>query len=340
MALKDKLKLLRNKEKMTQDAVAEQLGVSSQTVSKWERGLLSPDILLLPKIARLFHCSIDSLFDMNDSWDTKHRQEFEKRIHELHAKKDWNGVYDAWIAEIETDPDRFGNYLDVMNVVLRRNLFDDERVLKMLSLADRADKLCQSDDIRHAIYSKMLLICAKSPNEKIKSRTLEFYQKIPSVRDNREFYASFVMEGEALQQQKKRNVVQMVDFADTAVRALVLPDMKAEEKLYYYKKAAAFYEILLDGKYGGFYDTPLLEDYAWIVLLSRELKRYDEADEYMNRILLIIEKHLFPEKQEEVSKLLLATKHPDPYVKNENICKIFLKRMLDEPAPGFEKGAL
>ena len=51
MELKNKLKELRISRNMTQEAVAEYLGVSSQTVSKWERGLLSPDIYLLPKIA-------------------------------------------------------------------------------------------------------------------------------------------------------------------------------------------------------------------------------------------------------------------------------------------------
>ena len=53
MELKDKLKELRLSRKMTQETAAEHLGVTSQTVSKWERGLLSPDIALLPKIALL-----------------------------------------------------------------------------------------------------------------------------------------------------------------------------------------------------------------------------------------------------------------------------------------------
>ena len=42
MELNNKLKELRISRNMTQEAVAEHLGVSSQTVSKWERGLLSP----------------------------------------------------------------------------------------------------------------------------------------------------------------------------------------------------------------------------------------------------------------------------------------------------------
>ena len=39
---------------LTQAELAEKLDYSDKAVSKWERGLLSPDILLLPKIARLF----------------------------------------------------------------------------------------------------------------------------------------------------------------------------------------------------------------------------------------------------------------------------------------------
>ncbi len=39
MNLKNKLKELRLKSNMTQEAVAERLNISSQTVSKWERGV-------------------------------------------------------------------------------------------------------------------------------------------------------------------------------------------------------------------------------------------------------------------------------------------------------------
>ena len=47
---------------MTQDALAEKLGITFQAVSKWENGLAMPDITLLPQIAAIFGISIDSLF--------------------------------------------------------------------------------------------------------------------------------------------------------------------------------------------------------------------------------------------------------------------------------------
>lgn len=52
---------LRKANNMTQSEVAELLGVSYQAVSKWERDESLPDITMLPKIADLYHISIDQL---------------------------------------------------------------------------------------------------------------------------------------------------------------------------------------------------------------------------------------------------------------------------------------
>lgn len=51
----------RRKKGITQDQLAEYIGVSSQAVSKWENDLSCPDIALLPQIADYFGISIDEL---------------------------------------------------------------------------------------------------------------------------------------------------------------------------------------------------------------------------------------------------------------------------------------
>ena len=56
------LRKLRQEKKMTQEQVADKLGVSAQSVSRWETGATFPDILLLPEIAKLYGVLVDDLF--------------------------------------------------------------------------------------------------------------------------------------------------------------------------------------------------------------------------------------------------------------------------------------
>lgn len=65
MNIGSNIKQLRQRMNLTQEQVANKLGVSYQAVSKWEVGANTPDIALLPDIANLFGVSIDSLFSDN-----------------------------------------------------------------------------------------------------------------------------------------------------------------------------------------------------------------------------------------------------------------------------------
>ena len=59
------IKELREKNKMTQLRLAEELGVSDKTISKWETGKGYPDITLLEPIAEAFHISVTELISGN-----------------------------------------------------------------------------------------------------------------------------------------------------------------------------------------------------------------------------------------------------------------------------------
>ena len=56
------LKRLRIAKNMTQEQAAEALGVSTQTVSRWECNTTLPDVTVLPKIAALYCVTIDDLY--------------------------------------------------------------------------------------------------------------------------------------------------------------------------------------------------------------------------------------------------------------------------------------
>ena len=65
MELGKKIRQLRFKAGLTQEQLAEQLGVGPQAVSKWENAVAMPDIGLLPMISEVFGVSIDELFDLS-----------------------------------------------------------------------------------------------------------------------------------------------------------------------------------------------------------------------------------------------------------------------------------
>ena len=58
---------LRKKSNLTQEELANMLGVSPQAVSKWENDAACPDISLLPKIAEIFGVTIDELMNEQGS---------------------------------------------------------------------------------------------------------------------------------------------------------------------------------------------------------------------------------------------------------------------------------
>ncbi len=57
----------RKSQDLTQEQLAEAIGVSFQAVSKWENNIAFPDITLIPKLAQLLGVSIDELFDYSSA---------------------------------------------------------------------------------------------------------------------------------------------------------------------------------------------------------------------------------------------------------------------------------
>lgn len=82
-----KYRLLKN---LTQEDVAQYLGVTPQSVSKWERGESYPDITLLPALANIFETSIDLLIGM----DTIRAEATRYAIHQKAVAYQRSGDYD------------------------------------------------------------------------------------------------------------------------------------------------------------------------------------------------------------------------------------------------------
>ncbi len=113
MEIGNKIKQLRFKAGLTQEQLSSSLGISAQSVSKWENGVTMPDITLLPALSEEFGVTIDELFDLT----------VEQRLNRIENRLD---------IEEELSPDTFTDYVSYLTNQLKENS-DKARVQSLLA---------------------------------------------------------------------------------------------------------------------------------------------------------------------------------------------------------------
>ncbi len=92
MSLGNNLFHARKKSGLSQEAVAEKLGVSRQTISKWETDETLPDICQSKKLSVLYGLSLDELIDLD--MDVKKLEQVVKNTPEKVSQKvDWSKLW-------------------------------------------------------------------------------------------------------------------------------------------------------------------------------------------------------------------------------------------------------
>ncbi len=65
ITISEKIKEYRKKNKLSQNDFGRLIGVSAQAVFKWEQNICYPDIIFLPRLARILECRIDDFFEID-----------------------------------------------------------------------------------------------------------------------------------------------------------------------------------------------------------------------------------------------------------------------------------
>lgn len=92
MNLGNNLFQARKKAGLSQESVAEKLGVSRQTISKWETDETIPDIYQTKKLAKLYNLTLDELIDFDI--DVKEIEEIIKNTdEEKESKINWTNAW-------------------------------------------------------------------------------------------------------------------------------------------------------------------------------------------------------------------------------------------------------
>jgi transcriptional regulator with XRE-family HTH domain len=93
LKISEKIYALRKEKGVTQEKLAEFLGVSTPAVSKWETNQSFPDITLLPEIASYFDVTIDYLMDFAPSLSKEEAMEIYRKLADAFSKEPFDKVY-------------------------------------------------------------------------------------------------------------------------------------------------------------------------------------------------------------------------------------------------------
>lgn len=157
LKLSENIQAMRRARRMTQEQLAEAMGVSIGAVSKWENGLSNPDVALIPEIAEFFGTSVDVL--LGYGWERRGMGECAERIKALaEARRDDEACREA-DKGVRCYP---GSFLVVyrsaklfMNVGFARR--ERELLLKAKELFERSLELIEQND--DASVSELSIQC-------------------------------------------------------------------------------------------------------------------------------------------------------------------------------------
>ena len=148
MSLGNSLFDARKKKGLSQEEVAEKLGVSRQTISKWETEETEPDIYQAKRLAKIYGLSLDKLIDTD--LDQKEIEEVikntdEKKEEKINWTNAWSRKYPVLATyQQEVDIDRYARQIREMltdlQVKYHYNNLDSMLVLKDILYHEWKDK--------------------------------------------------------------------------------------------------------------------------------------------------------------------------------------------------------
>ena len=197
----EKIKVLRNKQDVTQEKLAAYLNISYQAVSKWENGTALPDLTLIPGIANFFGVSADELLGMKDTEETEELKEFEKIYSENFCL---GKTYDNIVLSRKVLEKYPRNYKWMMNLASVLRCYDDTEEHKRyseehdfcgeaISLCERILEDCTEEPVRHRATQTL---CIEYPKVGKKEQAIKLAMDMPNILVCRELLLSFIYEGE------------------------------------------------------------------------------------------------------------------------------------------------
>ena len=132
---------LRRNKKITQEELAEFIGVTKASVSKWETGATMPDIVILPQLASFFGVSVDNLLGYEPQLSREQIQLYYHRLAERFSK------------------DKFDDVMSESKLLVRKYYSCFSFIEKMAVLWLNHAQLAGDEEKTRKVFEEVILLC-------------------------------------------------------------------------------------------------------------------------------------------------------------------------------------
>lgn len=193
--LGENIKKLRREKELTQETLAEFLGVTFQRVSNWERGESYPDITMLPEIAGFFKVSVDELLGVNKA---KNETQIIKELESYSNLTDKELKLEIINNLKEKYPNDFRVLLRYMSCLVHFKENTPENVAKIIAIYENIKQNCNNDKIRISAKRHIIELYKALSEKEGSGITFEDCEKIikemPRMRDGQEMFCFYYPE--------------------------------------------------------------------------------------------------------------------------------------------------
>ena len=187
MYLPANLKKYRILKELTQEDVAGFLGITPQSVSKWERGESYPDITLLPALANIFETSVDLLLGM----DTIRAEETRYNIHKKAVAYQRNGNLDmaekTYRDALLIYPNKPGMILGLASTLALKG--DTEEAIELI---ERGLPISINEKQKSTMRATLCFLYLKAGRE---DKACKLASQLPHMRESREVVQPLIKQG-------------------------------------------------------------------------------------------------------------------------------------------------
>lgn len=257
LKLGENLKKFRLQRELTQEQLADVLGVSAQAVSRWENGTTYPDITLLPTIASYFEITLDELMGMEDF-------KSEEQLKELIAQLDENGskglIYENILLlrdAVKTYPTSYQLQFRLVNQLMfcgykdGRGLTEDEKMDLNREAAEIGNRIlshCTDGVIINQTTQQLCYIYSRLGE---KEKAIEYAMKLPNIGSTNTVVLGDLYEGEQQKTHLKCAIKWYAAVFWCALRNLADLEYKDEtmsiaERIAIMKKALSIFELVYE----------------------------------------------------------------------------------------------